>query len=296
VISDPLHIACAADVRYAPHCAAMLHSALVHSGPVVHVHFLHDATLPTNAFEKLRATCEQADAIFDPVLVDPAQLRGLHAAGNYAKPAWFRCLLPTLRPGLERVLYLDCDVIVMQPLQPLWDTPLAGALVAAVRNVTEDHLAAGHRDFGLADSHHYFNSGVLLMDLAGVRRDGIVARILEHGRRHGTAVRWADQDSLNHAFQGRCHYLHPRWNCQNSLFFWPAARAVFGDAAVEEATRQPAILHFEGPGHAKPWHYLNRHPLRAEYWRHARATPFPAVRPEGRTLRNLLGRLLGIGP
>ena len=51
-----------------------------------------------------------------------------------------------------------------------------------------------------------------------------------------------------------------------------------------------AIVHFIGP--MKPWTFLCRHPLRALYADHARATPWGVAPLEGRTLRNAVLRQL----
>jgi lipopolysaccharide biosynthesis glycosyltransferase len=97
------------------------------------------------------------------------------------------------------------------------------------------------------------------------------------------------------ALAPKCRFVHPRWNCQNSLFFWPEAREVFGDATVDEAIANPAILHFEGPELAKPWHYLCEHPLREQFWTHVRQTPWPDPPIQGRTLKNMARKHLPPG-
>src|SRR3712207_7725637 len=43
---------------------------------------------------------------------------------------------------------------------------------------------------------------------------------------------------------------------------------VFGAEAVAAAQATPAIRHFEGPGVAKPWHYLFEFPHRDVYLAH----------------------------
>ena len=282
--TTPLHLACSVDENYAPHCAAMLHSVLDQS-PATVVHFLHAPGMKDEVIVGLRRLVEGRGARFDAIAVTDPRLDRLPIA-EFGRVAWHRILLPELYPSLDRVLYLDGDVIVRHALEPLWSTPLHDSLVAAVRNVTEPKHLARIQALDIPPSQPYFNAGVLLMNLASMRESDCVARIFDHAARHRERLTWVDQDSLNHVLGARCHFLHPRWNCQNSLFSWPEARRVFGDRVVDEAIADPHVLHFEGPGFAKPWHYLNRHPFRSEYWRHARATPF-SPRMEGRTLANV---------
>jgi hypothetical protein len=58
----------------------------------------------------------------------------------------------------------------------------------------------------------------------------------------------------------------------NSIFYFDYARDVFAPAAIDEARRRPAILHFEGPDDVKPWHVGSTHPHRSHYLRELRAT------------------------
>ena len=156
-----------------------------------------------------------------------------------------------------------------------------GCVLAAVTNVTPRMHRGWPEAIGIADPERYFNSGVMLMDLARLRADGVAQRLIDYGR--GRNLKWWDQDALNVIYGEQRLPLHPRWNCMNTLLLSNAARETFGPSAIDEALRDPGILHFEGPGPAKPWHYLCKHPQRDEYVRHRAASPWPLLELEGRT-------------
>ena len=126
-----------------------------------------------------------------------------------------------------------------------------------------------------------------------MRAEGSARELMDLASTRGHELLWPDQDALNIVFAGRWHRLHPRWNAMNSLWDWPdLADEVVGREARTEATHHPRIVHFEGPTVCKPWHYLNHHPLRDEYWRVVRATPWARLGPEDRTLATrVIGRL-----
>lgn len=291
-----IHLACAADEKYAAYCAAMLHSAIQSCDQQrLEVHFLHPESLSDVTLQRLRTLVETGGGRLHPIAVGSDLARGFPLSGYFPNIVWFRTLLPQLRPELDRILYLDCDTLIVDSLLPLWETDLQTFYVAAVQNLIEPALATRHHALGIPPSQTYFNSGVLLMNLDLMRRDHCVARLLEHARQYGAKSIWPDQDSLNYVLGPKCLFLHPRWNCQNSFYYWAQAREVFGEKTLSEATRSPAILHFEGPQDNKPWHYLNRHPFRERYWHHLRSTPFPAPQPEGRTLKNILRLHLPVG-
>lgn len=289
-----LHVACATDSAYAPHCATMLHSLLAHHAPaVVHSHVLHDASLAEAARQALASMVAALGARVTFHAIDPAACAGLPGMDRIPALMWYRVLLPELLPELDRILYVDCDTLVRADLTPLWQADLANHYVAATDNVLERDFADRAERLGLPPGQRYFNSGVLLMNLARMREERCQAAVLDYGRRQGGTLVWPDQDALNVVLGGKRAPLHPRWNCQNTLFYFPRrSSAVFGADVVREAVRAPAIVHFEGPALAKPWHFLCKHPLRAEYWRHRAATPWPAADLEGRTWPNRILRLV----
>lgn len=287
-----VHLACAANTAYLPWCASMLHSALTNGGARLTVHFMHPEDLPEAMLRRLGCFVEDHGGVFLPACVNQSTVESLPGTWYFPKIIWYRSFLPTLRPQLDRVLYLDCDTLVVDRLLPLWETNLDDAYVAAVRNLIDPALATRHHALGIAPEQIYFNSGVLLMNLAAMRRDHCLERLLAHAERYHGQSPWPDQDSLNYVLGPKSVDLHPRWNCQNSFFYWPQAERIFGKSILSQALAQPGILHFEGPPETKPWHYLNRHPYRARYWQHLHQTPFAKRFPEGITVKNVLRRHL----
>jgi len=288
---SPIQVACAADAAYLPHCAAMLHSLLARHA-TAHVHFLHSEAACPDGLSALASMVGRQGGRFTSHPIPAETLDGLPRLRDIPPLMWYRIRLPELLPALDRVLYLDADMLVVDDLTPLWQTQLAGYYLAAVSNVMEPYARDWPDALGLARAEDYFNSGLLLLNLDAMRRDDMPARLAAYGREAGKRLRWPDQDALNALLAHRRLPLHPRWNCQNSLFYYPRARDVFGADAVAEAVRNPAIVHFEGGGVVKPWHYLSRHPYRRHYVEHRRATPWPEIRLEGATPFNRLLRPL----
>jgi hypothetical protein len=125
------------------------------------------------------------------------------------------------------------------------------------------------------DTARYFNSGVLLIDLEAWRDAEIGRALLELGHQRAAELEWADQDGLNLLLADRRLELHPRWNAMNSLWAVPGADATYAPDAAEEARRRPAIRHFEGPDHNKPWHRRPDIPSADLYHGHRAQTPWP---------------------
>jgi lipopolysaccharide biosynthesis glycosyltransferase len=206
---------------------------------------------------------------------------------------WSRLLLPEVLGEASRVLYLDCDVLVLDRLDPLWQLDLGTSVVAAVANVIEPARREHVAGIGVSYRGGFFNSGVILFDLDRMRREGSSAQLVKFARDYGQKLLWPDQDALNVVFSSRWHSLHPRWNAQNNLWSWRTwAIELFGAERVEEAVSDPAIRHFEGPSVAKPWHYLSPVPHRDVYLETLAQTPWADEPLEDRTISTrLIARL-----
>lgn len=294
-----LHVSCAADARYVAHSAAMIHSVLAHAGDEqVHVHYLHGPAFEAADVDLLTQMVRAQGAaisfwsIPDERVADLPTIdhRTSDAGEAISSPMWYRIFLPELLPDVDRILYLDVDTIVADDLRPLWETDVTGKYVAAVTNVFQSDHIKRVIGLGLDDPREYFNSGVLLFNLAEMRRADCTRALREYARAPRTPLVWPDQDVLNAVLGSRRQALHPRWNCMNSVLRFSQSLYVFGANAVLEARRSPGILHFEGPTINKPWHYDNESEFRELYFEHRRGTPWPNVQLEGRTPRAIARR------
>lgn len=264
-----LHVCCAAEGSYVVHAAATLDSVFFQTRELeVQAHFLHGAGLGRKAKDLLRRVADGGQGRIAFHQIPDSALEGLPTLSQFTQAMWYRVLLPELLPQVGKVLYLDADTIVADKLEPLWDTDLADNYLGAVTNVFQHNHVQRPAELGLAGSEVYFNSGVLLMNLAQMRADGSSDALRAYARAHAHEIEWPDQDTLNVVLGSRRLPLHPRWNCMNSMFAFRAARKVFGRKALREARRHPGIRHFEGPGVNKPWNEGCVTPLRELYARH----------------------------
>jgi lipopolysaccharide biosynthesis glycosyltransferase len=292
-----LHLGCSTDNAYLPHTAAMLHSMLSQAGGMqVCAHLLHGPALDLPDAQRVVEMVEAAGGRLLLHEIPDERIAGLPAMeyAGISTTMWYRIFLPELLGELDRILYVDVDTIAVDDLTPLWQTDLADNYLAAVTNVWEPWNAGYPTRWGmpLEGPATYFNSGVILMNLAELRRGDCARRLQEWAREHSSELVWPDQDALNALLGTRRVALHPRWNCMNSILTFPQAVEVFGEEVVAEARRNPGIRHFEGPGPNKPWHVLSDPDTAEAYMRHRAHTPWPRVKRTGVTPANLLRRAL----
>ncbi len=285
-----LHVACTATGSYTPHAATMLKSLLLNTpGVSVCIYFLHDASFNSDWRAGLERTLQGHGASLRCIPAGDTLPRSeLPASGIFSEACWYRLLLPELLPDVERVLYLDCDLLVLDTLQALWNTDLEDMPLGAV---TDAAPRAARRAIQLGvPAAHYFNSGVLLMDLRRMRAEGTAAQIFEQARRHSAQLRYPDQDPLNLVLHARHKRLPLRYNLQVACYTEKPSRLNTAAAELHDALARPAVVHFNIAW--KPWHYRSKHPLRRRYAEYRRQTAWPAFELEGRNFKNRILRLL----
>jgi lipopolysaccharide biosynthesis glycosyltransferase/SAM-dependent methyltransferase len=270
-----VEVALVTDRAFLPWCATALRScAEATPDAALRSHVLISADVTDTERDDLIAAGSVGAAEVRIHVVDQDTVARLPSKGPAlgGHMSWFRIALADVLPDVGRLIYLDADTLVRHSLHELWNS-IDAAPVAAVTNVTEPVMEPHLHSLGIEDPRAYFNAGVLVLDLDQWRREGLSERLMTAAT--SRRLPWFDQDALNLVFAGRWKRLHPRWNAMNSLWGWAHhAQRVFPDDELGAARADPAILHFEGPPFAKPWHYLNQHAFRDEYRRVLGRTPW----------------------
>ena len=239
----PVVFAC--DETYAVALATALRSAVEgnRSGQPLDVYVLCDQ-FSASMRKRVIDSVPESSAVLHWVPIDLSSFEGFPTLPHISSKMTFaRFMIPRVfTRDVQRVLYLDADLLVLDDLGPLWDMDLRGAVMGAVLDpILDPQLKA--RAPGLEKFprvRDYFNAGVLLIDLDRWRKECISEKALEYLTRHPDSP-LADQDALNVACDGRWIDLGLRWNfCDH-----------FKTAILDiPPTERPKIAHFPGQ---KPW-------------------------------------------
>lgn len=147
----------------------------------------------------IAATLARLNMTYHPVIVDQAVFTNAPVSDRYPKSIYYRLLASDLLPAdLDKVLYLDADILVINDLTPLYQTDLTGQLYAAAMHTDFLNLTGTFNQFRLdTATPHYFNSGVLLINLAQARKQVNAADIFRVIEEHKNVLILPDQDVLN---------------------------------------------------------------------------------------------------
>lgn len=185
---------------------------------------------------------------------------------------------------VKRVLYLDCDTVIVRPLKKLWNEDLGETVLGAVMEPTI--YDAVKKSIGLSERDGYYNSGMLLVNLERWRDEHVQEKLMTFLEQKGGSLFASDQDLLNGALCGQIHTLMPEWNFfPNYRYFSyrtlvdhaPSYRAVSREAFLL-AKKHPAIIHYMGD--ERPWIRGNRNHYRLAYERYLAKTPWAGTPKE----------------
>jgi lipopolysaccharide biosynthesis glycosyltransferase len=277
-----VHVVFCADRFFIQHGAVAAVSMLENSpGGQFCIHYV-SCDRDRDAEMKLAATLKRyPNAALRFHQIDDAKIAGAFADRHVTKAAYLRFLAPDVLPtDIDRIVYLDCDLVVVDDIRELASTDLGGHAVGAVRDADWTRGAPDERllALGLGPDHNYVLSGMLVIDLKLWRDRGLTERIFASVDRLGPALRYHDQDAFNVALGNEIQLIDKRWNLQALVFGRWLRRSLPSEyAGTAEARRRPGVIHYSTPD--KPWKFRSRARKRALYFRYLDMTEWRGAQP-----------------
>lgn len=263
-ISKSIHVAIAFDENYVTPVYALLTSIFVNNAQDTIVIHAIETGLTVAQREELQHYCAgYTSSIFFYTLENSfASDFVLPPTLWWTASIYYRLMFPVLLPAdVEKFIYLDTDIIVLGKLRMLFDTPMQGLPVAAVRDFVDSRP-----ELGIFGPDSYFNSGVLLIDRIEWQKRGITAKVLDFIRNNADKLVYPDQDALNAVLIDSWVKLDTRFN------------TMFRDIPADRSRKQLrqflqdiVVLHYTTQH--KPWAMLGENKLRNIYFEYLEKVP-----------------------
>jgi len=186
------------------------------------------------------------------VPIRAAELPGAPAVSYYTRTMYLRLLAYEILPQeIDRVLYLDPDILVINPVDSLYYSDLEGRLWAACSHAGPIVDEINRARLQMPEEVRYFNSGVLLMDLRRQRKELKSSDIFDYAGRYRNRLMLPNQDILNGLYSDKILELDEllyNYDVRKSRWYLLATNGESDDDWVAGHT---VILHFCGKH--KPW-------------------------------------------
>ena len=212
--------------------------------------YVAHSSLTEEDFKDIRsADCNGNLEVF-PVSVDPDLLKDAPILKRLSKESYYRLLAPEILPeNVDRVLYLDPDISVINSLSPLYNIDLKDNYIAAAGHFDGFLNWYNKKRLGVKHTRDYINSGVLLMDLVALRRLKNMHQIFEYVEKNASKLWLGDQDTVNAFYDGKILVLDTtKYNLDEKTFEKYLKKKKLDAQWVKNNT---VIVHYDGKN--KPW-------------------------------------------
>lgn len=214
--------------------------------------WLMHSSIDDASLERLGAYVARYGSRLEIIRVDGDAFADAPVLMHYTKEMYYRLLAHRFLPGgIDRILYLDPDILVLNPVRPLYETDLDGWLYAACYHDKFSVKEINRIRLMPYDIDYYYNSGVLLMNLGLHReqiREDIIYQFVEKNR---SRLVMPDQDILNALYSKKIKPLDETLYNYDARFYLYYKLKTNGQCDMDYVINRTVILHFCGK--KKPW-------------------------------------------
>lgn len=281
---ENIFVVCAADNNYAMPLAVTMRSVLenLSSNRKITFFIIDGGIADVNKQKILKSIiAEKCEVKFvlisDSLLKDIEEAHKTMGSANQLKIAeyvsiasFYRLLIPELVPKeINKVIYLDCDLVVNANLERLWEIDINGNYVLAaqdtwIRNFSSPTGYLNYQKLELDPNSKYFNAGVLVINLKKWRENGFTVRAINYFKENLEYIGWYDQGILNAMLVDQWGEIDQRWNISPTSTYCYSSwqESPFSEDVYNNVINDPYIIHYVSD--KKPWN--SRHTPNKEYF------------------------------
>lgn len=285
-----MHIVFSSDDHYAPHCGVAICSLLSNTNApeIINIYVLDDGISEENK-ERISSLSSIRPSIIKFIPASSEQFQSIPLHGSYfangkikknlSHATFSRILIPGIFLDIDKVIYLDCDIVVAGDILELWNLPIKEYSVLAVEEAMHPARSKTYSDQIFHSLNKpYFNAGVMVMNLEKLKKLASLEICNEIIERNFDRLLFADQDVLNIALEGTWKAISPKFNA----VFWTIEKKyhhkeMFVQEFYEQDLKEcPVIIHFTD--RPKPWDYGCVDPRKKYYEYYLKRTSFKPVK------------------
>jgi lipopolysaccharide biosynthesis glycosyltransferase len=185
--------------------------------------------------------------------VDPSLFDGFPETKRYPKQIYYRLIAPLLLPrDLDRILYLDVDTVILNPLTELYETDFEGAYYVACTHTPEFLARINQARLGIKKDVPYINTGVLLFNLPLLRTHLRLQDIQTYAKEKAHTLILPDQDILAALYGDKIKLADTmRYNLSDRILRLYNALPQTEKVDITWVRQNCSIVHYCGKN--KPW-------------------------------------------
>ena len=261
----------ASDEKFVKYMSVTIQSIIINTNEEIEFYIL-DGGITSNTKKKFYKMLDNTPHKIEFIKMNMKDFEQFPDIRHFSKNTYFRYLIPNLKPKLNKVLYIDADMIIVGDIKEIYDTSMENKGIAAVPYMDEVYnpdLYKKHKNMlSIPMEHLYFNAGLLLIDCDYWRNNNIINLLFKKTEELKDILDMPDQDVLNIIFSKEYKSLSAKYN----LVVDVAMDYINLKEMISELSGC-YILHYTGGRGVRPW--INNDVTGAKYfWEYAKQTPF----------------------
>ena len=263
------NVALICDDKYALPTMVCIQSIIMNTNADTTIHVCTFGLSDENMTSFNRLSTDKVKVIVDVFASDMYSdlLNRINQKSHVTPTALIKFELSSYFKELDRLLYIDSDIIVRKDLSTLFTSDLSGLYLAASYEFYKYLENKRYRFRKHWDESFFFNSGVMLLNLKKMREDNISEKLWDY-KLNRAKTTLMDQESLIAICSEKALHLPIRWNF-NPVFYnqeyledinkvYNASYSSIG-ALLDDV----AVIHYVGKKD-KPWIYSTAR--MRDYW------------------------------
>lgn len=184
---------------------------------------------------------------------------------------------------VERILYLDCDTLIVGSIKKLFEMDLEDNIIAGVKDAFSKYY---RKNINLSENDMMINSGVYVIDLEKWRNNHIEDKITEFLIIKKGRVQQGDQGILNSVLKGRIFSLSPSYNLMSIFYEYSYGEMVryrkpvnfYDEKEIKKSKANPVIIHYTSAFNTiRPWFKEATHPKTQEWRKYYKISPWKDI-------------------
>lgn len=209
--NETLHLCIAADQNYILPLGTIINCVIRHCTSDKWVIHVLETNIPTKVQNKLKKLCHGTNISLE--FINMAEYKfdfqGLDMQ-HWTKAIFYRLMIPEIFQNLERIIYIDCDTLILKDLHDLYNIELPDDKYVAM--VSDKYSFLHRREYLKLTA--YYNSGMIVFDIARCRKFDFRKKCIQWIHDFPQYAKYPDQDAINIILQGHILRLNSTYNWQ----------------------------------------------------------------------------------
>lgn len=180
---------------------------------------------------------------------------------------------------IDKIIYLDCDIIINSSLNELWSSDVSKDLIAGVAMPYSEDIK---NKVKMGQNDLYICDGIVLINLNNWRKNNIEDSCIEFIKRNKYNPPMLSEGTINYVCRGKIKILHPKYNLMPFMLLLNSQkikklfslRNYYTTKEINEARNSPVLIHYLNELYNRPWNKKSDHPYKNKFLEYYMMSPW----------------------